>query len=238
MADDFRTFAVSGPSFDALLASAHFEELGKGRRGTTLVAPDGDAIPLVRTTTRYRAPAQRFAAIHTALAQQLGTFNNALIEHYTPAYASMKQHSDQALDLADGSEIAIYSCYRDPSQPPRILRVTSKRDNTQRAIPLAPHTVVVFSLATNRQFTHAIAGNAEWLGVTFRMSKTFVRFVDGVPFIDGARLTLATEAQERELFGLKRRENAEPDFAYPPVGYTLSESDLVPPVGSDYARGP
>jgi hypothetical protein len=38
----------------------------------------------------------------------------------------MKRHSDQALDLADGSSIAIYSCYRDARRPTRHLVVTPK----------------------------------------------------------------------------------------------------------------
>ena len=47
----------------------------------------------------------------------------------------------------------------------------------------------------------------------------------------GARLTLADEERARTFHRLRRRENAEPDFTWPAVAHTLSESDLRPPAG-------
>ncbi|KAB2389984.1 hypothetical protein F9B16_01700 [Actinomadura montaniterrae] len=47
---------------------------------------------------------------------------------------------------------------------------------------------------------------------------------------EGARLTLADDEQRREFYRLRRRENNETDFAYPLLTYTVSESDLMPPV--------
>ncbi len=68
------------------------------------------------------------------------------------------------------------------------------------------------------------------LGLTFRTSKTRLRFVDGHPTLpNGAHLTLATEDQRRELFQMRRRENDETNFVYPQLSYTVSESDLLPP---------
>jgi hypothetical protein len=244
--DEFRSWAWSASDnpFEELLESARFEDLGKGRRGTVLVkVDDRGAVPLVRTTTQYRAPAQPFLDIHDRLAQEIRrdgslscAFNNALIEHYTNAYSTMKRHSDQALDLADESSIAIYSCYRDPRRPSRRLVVKSKEpESAAFEIPLSHGSVVAFSLDTNRRFTHTIAlceraPENDWLGVTFRTSRTFVRVVDGQPcFANGARLTLATEDQRREFFHLRRRENDETTFAYPSITYTISESDLLPP---------
>ena len=236
MTDEFRSHSVPGFSFEELAASGRFEELGKGRRGGVLVDIVDDQVPLVRTTTQYRLPAQPFRDIHHRLANAIGpfAFNNALIEHYTHAYSTMKRHSDQALDLADRSSIAVFSCYRDPSRPSRRLIVQPKEPGAGFEIPLAHGSVVVFSLATNRRFTHTIAlsPNApdnDWLGITFRTSKTFVRFVDGQCIANGTPLTLATEGERREFFRLRRRENDELDFAYPPLHYTISESDLVPP---------
>lgn len=235
---------MAGDPFAELVASARLEELGTGRRGAVLVKlDDAGAIPLVRTTTPYRAPAQRFRPIHDRLAAEISrtdslapAFNNALIEHYTRAYSTMKRHSDQALDLADASSIAIYSCYRDPHRPSRRLIVKSKQaDGAGHDITLAHGSVVAFSLATNRRFTHTIAlvegaPDNDWLGVTFRTSKTFVRIVDGQPrFATGAPLTLAGESERREFFALRRRENEERDFAFPPITYTISEGDLRPP---------
>jgi hypothetical protein len=250
VAEEFRSYQLpaADPPFVELMASVQFDDVAKGRRATVLVKggdPGGDpgAIPIVRTTTPYRAAAQRFGAIHDRLAQQIRRIaslscdvNNALVEHYTNAYATMKRHSDQALDLAPGSSIAIYSCYRDPRAPSRRLVVKAKEpDGPAFELPLAHGSVVVFDLDTNRRFTHTIALSAnaaenDWLGITFRTSKTFVRFVDGHPHLSsGARLTIASDEQRRELFQLRRRENEELDFTYPPISYTISESDLRPP---------
>lgn len=71
----------------------------------------------------------------------------------------------------------------------------------------------------------------QWLGVTFRTSKTFLRFRDGHAYLpQGARLMPADDEQSREFYRLRRRENQETDFVYPPLTYTLSESDLMPPI--------
>jgi hypothetical protein len=85
---------------------------------------------------------------------------------------------------------------------------------------LTHNGVVIFSVGTNRRFRHKIVldrtpGMAEnrWLGVTFRTSKTLVRFRDGQTLLpDGTR-----------------RENTETDFTYPRLTYTISDSDLTPP---------
>ena len=238
MTDEFRSWLLgSDHSFEALLGSVRFDDVTTGRRGTVLVKTGARGIPIVRSTTPYHAPAQPFGLIHDRLASAIGAgFNNALVEHYTRPYSSMKRHSDQALDLVEGSSIAVYSCYRDPARPSRRLIVKAKGAGDAFEIPLDHGSVVAFSLDANRRFTHAIAlrPNApdnDWFGITFRTSKTLVRFIDGQPILpSGARLTLATEDQRRELFQMRRRENDETSFAYPAISYTLSESDLVPPV--------
>jgi hypothetical protein len=242
--DELRSWllpAADNP-FEALLGSVRFDDVTTGRRGAVLVKVDTTGIPIVRTTTPYGAPAQPFRPIHDRLAQTIREsgslshpFNNALVEHYTSAYSTMKRHSDQALDLAEASSIAVYSCYRDPQQPSRRLIVKPKESGAAFEIPLDHGGVVAFSLDTNRRFTHAIALRAnapdnDWFGITFRTSKTYVRFVDGHPALaSGVRLTLADEEQRREFFQMRRRENAETGFAYPSISYTLSESDLLPP---------
>jgi hypothetical protein len=248
LTDDVRSYALptEGDLFKELLASVRFEDVGKGRQGAVLVKVDETGrVPIVRTTTRYGAPAQRFRPVHERLAQQIQEsaslpvgFNNALIENYTNAYTTMGSHSDQALDLADGSFIALFSCYRHPERanPPRKLIVESKGfggDNIE--IPLAPNSVVVFSVAANRRLRHKIvlparAPENRWLGVTYRTSKTFVQFRDGhAYFSDDVRLALADDEQRREFYQLRRRENNEPDFTYSRLTYTVSESDLIPP---------
>ncbi len=247
-ADEFRIYPVPAPDdlFTELSASAHLEDVGKGRRGAILVATDDPrGVPLVRTTTRYARPAQPFRAVHARLAEQIRAcaslprdFNNALIEAYTSACATMGAHSDQALDLDDASEIALFSCYERPElgRPARQLLVESKGPGgASFAIPLPHHSVVVFSTDTNRRFRHRIvldAGAPEslWIGVTFRTSKTFVRFRDHQAHLrDDAPLTLASEEERREFFRLRHGENHEVGFAYPRITYTISASDLMPP---------
>ncbi|WP_030766051.1 hypothetical protein [Streptomyces sp. NRRL F-2664] len=234
--------------FGRLYASVEWEDVGKGRRGATLVRTDeAGRVPLVRTTTRYGVPAQRFGAVHERLARQVQEraalpvgFNNALIETYTHACRTMGAHSDQALDLADDSFIAVFSCYRHPAAgPPRKLVFESKESGGETfEVPLAHHGIVAFSVGANRRLRHRIVLDAAgppvdnpWLGVTFRTSRTFVRFRDGHPYLPGgARLTAADEEQQREFYRLRRRENQETDFGYPPLTYTVSGSDLLPPV--------
>lgn len=248
--DGFRAFTLplDGNPFEELSASVRFEDVGRGRQGAVLAAVDGTGtVPLVRTTTRYRTPAQTFRAAHERLAARIqahaalpARFNNALVERYTNAYTRMGGHSDQALDLADGSVIAVFSCYRhpEPADPPRTLIVEPKASAGDGfVIPMAHNSVIVFSVDTNRRFRHRIvldtaARPAEnhWLGVTLRTSKTLVRFRDGHPYLPGGtRLTLADDEQQREFYRLRRRENTEADFTYPPLTYTVSGSDLLPP---------
>lgn len=260
--DLFRSYTISTRDdlFAELSASARLEELGKGRRGAVLVGTDGpQRVPIVRTTTAYTLPAQGFRPIHAALARRIGecaslsvAFNNALLEIYTRAYATMGAHSDQALDLDDAGEIALFSCYEHPEAgPSRRLMVESKEaGGPSFVIPLHHGRVVVFSADTNRRFRHRIVldpsapepDNA-WLGVTFRTSKTWVHVGDGQPRLaDGTPLTLADDEERREFLQLRRRENQETDFVYPRVTCTLSPSDLWPPemaptLGAGAVRG-
>lgn len=248
--DEVRSFAMPGESnpFEELLASARFERTGKGRQGAVLVkADEAGGIPIVRTTTRYSAPAQRFRPVHERLAKQIqeiaslpAGFNNALIETYTNDYTNMGGHSDQALDLADESFIAVFSCYKRPelARPPRELLVESKGPGGDTgAIPLAHNSVVVFSVDANRRFKHKIVLDAlarppanQWLGITFRTSKTPIHFRGGrACFLDGVCLALASDEQRQEYYHLRRRENQETGFVYPRITYTISESDLMPP---------
>ncbi|MFO0762888.1 MAG: hypothetical protein U0359_41010 [Byssovorax sp.] len=234
--------------FEELFASVRFEATGKGRLGGVLTKVDESrGTPIVRTTTRYGAPAQRFRPVHERLARQIeeraslpGGFNNALIERYDNAYTTMGAHSDQALDLEEESFIAIFSCYRHPviRRPPRKLVFESKEPGGEGfEVPLAPGGLVVLSMAENRRLRHKIVLDPSartpenpWLGITFRTSKTFVRFRDdGAYLVDDTRLTIADDAQRREFYGLRRRENQELGFSYPRITYTISESDLMEP---------
>ncbi len=250
MVDEFQchTVPVEGNLFEELQTSVWFEQVGRGRQGTVLVeGTETRGVPIVRTTTQYAAPAQCFQSVHLRLAQQIRevaslpmAFNNALIENYSNAYATMGFHSDQALDLEDGSSIAVFSCYRYPERanPPRMLVIQSKEPGGDAfEVPLTHHSVVVFSLDTNRRFKHKIvldrAGQRpdnQWLGITFRTSRTFVRDRgEGMRFEEGTLLTLADDDERRAFYKLRRRENQETDFIYPRLTYTISESDTMRP---------
>lgn len=242
------TLPIEGDLFAELSASTLLEDVGKGRRGAVLTRVDEvDGVPIVRTTSRYGSPAQRFRPVHERLAHQVQEhagisvgFNNALIESYTNAYKKMGSHSDQALDLVDDSFIAVFSCYQHPEEsPPRKLIFASKGSGEEKfEIPLAHNSIVAFSVESNRHLKHKIvldtpaqAEENQWLGVTFRTSKTYVRFRDGHAYLpQGVRLMSADEEQKHEFYQLRRRENKESDFSYPQLTYTISESDLIPPV--------
>ncbi len=256
--DEIRSYTLltEGNLFQELLPSARLEDVGKGRQSAVLLKiHETGSIPMVRTTTRYSAPAQQFRPVHQQLARQIQQtaslsvgFNNALMERYTNAYTTMGSHSDQALDLAEESFIAIFSCYKHPAHryadpcgianPPRKLLVESKEPGGDRTeIPLTHNSVVVFSVDTNRRLKHKIvldpssqSPHNQWLGITYRTSKTLVRFSgEHVYFLDNAPLTLANEEERREFYNLRRQENNETDFIYPRITYTISESDIMPP---------
>lgn len=245
--DLFRSYAVPihGDLFAELSGSAPLEELGKGRRGAVLVLPGPRGVPIVRTTTAYTLPAHSFRPVHAALARQIRAcaslataFNNALLEVYTRAYATMGAHSDQALDLDEDGELALFSCYEHPDGgSSRRLMVESKLPGGPSfEVPLVHGRVVVFSAATNRRFRHRIVldpatgePDNRWLGLTFRTSKTWVQVRDGQPRLeDGTPLTLADDEARQQFLRLRRRENQETDFVYPRITCTLSPSDLWP----------
>jgi len=248
--DEFRSLAVHTDDnlFEELFRSVQWQDVGKGRQGNVLVLPDETrGVPIVRTTTKYAIPAQCFLPVHARLAEQIqkrawasAGFNNALIENYGNAYATMGFHSDQDLDLEEGTSIAVFSCYKHPNLvcPQRKLVVESKEPGgSSFEIPLTHNSVVVWSLETNRRYKHKIvldgaakAPENQWLGITFRTSKSFVQVRDGQAcFEDGTPLTLADEEQSREFYKLRRRENEERNFAYPKLSYTISKSDMLSP---------
>lgn len=239
-----------GADFRTLSAGVALETLGPGRWGAHLTRRADGAFPLVRTTTRFTAPAEPFLAAHVDAADRIAsamnddaralgaaTFNHALLEVYDDRYTTMGYHSDQALDLSEDSWIALLSCYDRPMPPSgpgiRVLWVKSKTDDERFSIPLSPGSVVVFSTRTNARYTHKIGLPAaaetpvRWLGLTLRCSKTPLRFDDGVPVLpSGNALRVADEAEARAFYRLRGAENREVGFAYPDLDYTISPADL------------
>lgn len=239
--------------FQKLIDSVDFEITGKGRLGTHLVSENNEKIPLVRTTTRFHNPANVFSEVHYPIIKEINTcilsekidlpaqnFNNALCEVYDSSYSKMGFHSDQALDLEDHSSIALFSCYENPAilqeNQQRKLVIKNKMTGEESEMVLDHHSVVLFSVETNKKFQHKIILDVKnnmdnrWLGITFRTSKTFIKFEDQKPYFPaGELLTLADEEKEKEFFQLRGRENRSLDFTYPELFYTISPADLLTP---------
>jgi hypothetical protein len=228
--------------YEELATSTKFENVTKGRQGAILVESRDGMIPLVRSTTNYANPVQVFLPVHRAILQEIyrccgATFNNAMIEMYTPEYRKMKYHSDLALDLEHNSHIAIFSCYSSiDAYTPRKLCISYKKEDTTEVLTMDHNSVVFFSTETNKTARHKIILDSmkhptNWLGITFRLSKTFIKFINEIPYFahSGERLLLATEDERRQFFRLRGEENLTTDFVYQKITYTLSVSDIIAP---------
>lgn len=234
---------ASPPSFEALVEAAPpLEGVTRGRVGGVIVDMAKDhSVPLVRTTTRYENPPRIFQPIHHDLVKQIGlSFNNGLVEIYTDEYKTMGYHSDQAQDLAEDSYIAVLSIYKEPEKGGiRQLQIKRKSDGFQDTISMGHGSVIVFDLATNSQWNHKIVlsepkGNV-WFGITFRLSKTFVK--DGMLMSLGKPLRILgnidgkDEKDERSFFYKTRgQENRRTDFVWPDLDFSISPSDLMRPL--------
>lgn len=219
--------------FEVLKAATVFEDIGRGRKGAVVVeAVDAaNGIPIVRTTTCYKNPVRPFATPHKQIIAATSLpINNIMIELYDPSYKTMGFHTDQSLDLAPGSHIAIYSCYADPGAKPRILVVKNKETGYIQEIPLVHNSIVTFSTETNSRHVHKIVGgdcDSEWLGMTMRLSHTVVKHIDGAVLLpDGRQLRLATGTKKALMYKYKGEENLVSDYVYPDIDFTISESDL------------
>ena len=230
-------------SFEDLLRACELEKTGKGRLGANIVKCDESKIPIVRTTTSYDKPYQTFGPLHEEIISSIQKnmkskcdFNNAMVEVYDNDCTSMSYHTDQSLDLENDSMIAIYSCYKNPENSIRKLIVRNKKDEFQEEMSydMTHNSVILFSTNTNAEHLHKIIldgknnrenGN-EWIGITFRKSKTFISHDDFPHFEDGRELRLATELERKEMCRLKGKENRYTKFEYPNINYTISRQDL------------
>ena len=189
-------------SFEEILKTIKFENIAKGRQGRVLVQPYNDLIPLVRTTTKYNMPSKEFPFSIGILAVLIGIklkqlklidideeddellFDNVLAEVYDSSYTKMGFHTDQSQDLADDSHICLYSCYENDSNEDsdlRILRVTNKITKKTFDIKMENNSVIIFSTKANSIHRHSIllestTSKNKWLGLTFRKSKTYLKF--------------------------------------------------------------
>lgn len=246
--------------FNDLSGGTAFEITGKGRLGNHLADVNENGIPIVRTTSRYAIPAHHFSAIHHSIVAGINDtisnnpvpdipaqgFNNALIEVYNADYYKMNYHSDHSLDLADDTYIGLFSCYEKPEELTgrhiRKLKIKDKFSDEESEIELTHNSVVLFSLATNKKFLHKIVLDTapdpkqtlpdnRWLGITFRTSKTYIRFENNLPyFSNGQPLVLADKEQEKLFFSLRGEENRNAGFRYPDLAYTINPADLLLPL--------
>jgi hypothetical protein len=243
--------------FNELNESSQFTDICTGRKGAVLVevCQDSSQIPLVRSTTKFNVAVQKFAPIHHILKQKINNkllknfldgqkildFNNALVEIYETNYKNMKFHSDQSLDLKENSLICIFSCYENQNAN-RILEIKNKDSGKNIEIFLDHNSIVFFPLVTNSKNLHKIKLQTKsitdkkdkWLGITFRLSKTFIKFECNESnilrplLIDlNKELRIANKVEEREFYILRKRENIVDYFLYPKIEYTISPGDLI-----------
>ena len=225
------------------MKSANFERITNGRSGAVLVDQKDNQVPIVRTTSIYQNRVSNFLPIHYHIIEQIKLqfvnlslhFNNALIEIYDNNYRTMGSHSDQELDLVDDSYICVFSCYDQPTTL-RTLSVQNKLSKETRNISLTDYSVVLFSTVANREHLHKIilesgVSNNRWLGITFRLGKTYIKFIDEIPYFtaSGARLELANDSQRKEFYKHRKLENERIGYRYPEINYTISISDTLPP---------
>lgn len=234
--------------FEKLSGSIPFENITNGRIGANLVDVKDNLIPIVRTTTIYQKPAQKFLPIHFDIINKINKMprikniklNNALIEIYDSKYTNMGFHSDQSLDLEPNSYICIFSCYSNPeSKSVRKLIVKEKNSELMIEYTLNHNSIIMFSVDTNRKYLHKIVldnydkqDTNKWLGITFRLSKTFINFIDNTPYFfpTKIKLRLSNENEKKEFYNLRSKENKMAFFEYPFIEYTISQSDLIKPL--------
>lgn len=236
------TINYIGDPFSELSLGVVFEQLGRDRKGATLVSTSTPYTPLVRSTTRTHVPSQLLTPAHKRLLQLIvenglavENYNNALIEIYGNGYTSMNYHSDCGLDLRFDSWICLYTCYSDPKTSQlRRLHVRNKHTNETSIYELHHNSIVAFrSDSDNKHYVHKIVGKSdvEWMGVTFRCSRTFIYFVNEIPYFAHyhQELRMATQNEETEFYNERRQENFT-NFVYTGCKFfTTSIGDLKQP---------
>lgn len=236
--------------FNELSTNVNYENITKGRKGTNIVdIRDNNMIPLVRTTTVYNEASQKMLQIHYNIIEKIKNvsgisnlvLNNALIEIYNSEYCNMGFHTDQSLDLQDNSFICIFSCYKNENgiKSERKLYVKNKENGNTEIVNLSHNSVIIFDTETNKKHIHKIIlenydqnDKNEWLGITFRCSKRFIKFIDDIPYIypNDVILRLANENEKKSFLREKGIENKISTFVYTEFDYTLSIGDLINPL--------
>lgn len=238
--DGFKKYMIFDTSFDfeKLSGAINFEDITNGRKAAIFTDINNDTLPIIRTTTIYKNPSYAFSPIHYSIIDKIKettglhlNFNNAMAEIYNFKYYKMGYHSDQSLDLDENSYICLFSCYSDPTTKDiRKLRIKNKNNTSDISDVLLEHnSCVLFSYKTNRNYLHKIilengTSNVQWFGLTLRMSKTFVKFIDDIPYFtkNFKQLILANDIEKKQFYKLKKLENDNIDYVYPDMNFTLS----------------
>jgi hypothetical protein len=229
--------------FDMLANPKYYSINPYGRKVGIVVDMQNDIIPIIRTTTIYPSPPLKFDSIHFEIINKIQNlcpfaklhFNNAMMEIYTNNYKTMSYHTDQALDLQEKSYICIFSCYKNPNAKNiRKLYVKNKITNESCEYNFYNNSFLLFSTETNKNHVHKIilnntSDNSEWIGITFRLSKTFIKFDEkNIPrFLNNQILRIANEEEIQQFRQYKNLENITVDFIYPEIDFSISPSDLM-----------
>lgn len=218
------------------LSNINFEEITKGRKAINLVEKIDNTFSVVRTTSKYNNKSILFKQIHYDIINDIKQnikfdidFNNALMELYTTDYKVMKYHSDCGLDLKESSFICVYSNYSNKNYN-RTLKVKHKIKDIDYSIELEHNSCVIFSTDFNKYYTHKIIYNNksqdDWLGITFRLSKSFITFRDTKTFLNKELIKMGTEC---EFYKYKSNENKSTSFNYLEINYSISPGDFINP---------
>lgn len=238
-------------SFHKFKNSCDFSESGRGQTGAYLGKLELNKFPLVRGTNRNFPIIQPFQPIHYDLVHKIKNaydaikfeFNFAQVEIYDNTYCKMKYHSDLSLDLEKDSFIGLFSCYSLPNYNCRTLKIKEKSNGNITSINLNNNSVVLFSQQTNRLNLHKIMlsyqykelSEACWLGITFRMSRTYITFINEQPYFSKTlkRLRLANKEEEILFFNEKNLENRHINHKFLEIDYTINANDLEKPIVTD-----
>ena len=106
------------------------------------------------------------------------------------------------------------------------------------------NSIILFSTASNHKHLHKIIlehqnkndnldktrnSDNRWLGITFRLSKIFIKFKNKIPYIQSTNniLRIATDLERKEFYKHKGTENSSNEYKYPEIDYTISKNDLM-----------
>lgn len=228
-------------TFNNLHDEIEFEQINSSRKVSNLAKfSDFNDIPIVRTTSEYKNPIKKFSKSCDTLVKDLQKinsefkFNNILAEIYNDKYCSMKWHSDQSLDLDPSSHIAIVSFVSNSNRTcNRFLEIQTKSGKFIESVSLDPGTAIIFSVDTNTKYNHRIVlytkSNNNWMGLCFRMSITYIKFINEIPYFVNTmkQLLLATTEQKHNIYELKSKENRLINFTYPIIEYSINPGDFI-----------